>query len=99
MTSSNFTLPDSAPVSQRVVSAVADATNTDPCELEPIFTAIDPESLDSLFEPTNGGASRASGTVTFEYAGCDVTVSADGAIDVAVRTQRTIPQAESSNTD
>ncbi|APX98460.1 HalOD1 output domain-containing protein [Natronorubrum daqingense] len=99
MTSSNLTLPDSAPVSQRVVSAVADATDTDPCELEPIFNAINPESLDSLFEPTNGGASRANGTIAFEYAGCDVTVSADGAIDVSVRTPRTTPQAESISTD
>lgn len=81
MSQSTFQLPESAPVSQRVTHAVAETTNTDPLELDPLFNTIDPESINTLFKPTNTGSQRATGSVAFEYAGCDVTVFADGTVD------------------
>jgi len=73
---------DAAPVSERVVEAVADATNTDPLDLEPLYTRIDPDALDAMF----GGGSetgRTEGRVSFPMAGCQVVVTADGTIDVS----------------
>lgn len=65
--------------SMAVVAAVADARGVDPLGLEPLANAIDPEALDRLFEDTYGGQPRMVGRVTFEVAGCEVTVTrADG---------------------
>lgn len=99
MSQSNFTLPESAPVSQRVTHAVAEETDTDPFDLDPLFDVIDPESLNALFEPTNRGSQRTTGSVAFDYAGCEVTVSADGAVDVTSRGARTGSQANPTSVD
>lgn len=84
MSQTGFTLPESAPVSQRIVHAVAEETNSDPFDLEPLYNTIDAESLNALFEPTKSGSPRAAGSVTFEYAGCEVTVDADNNVQVAL---------------
>ncbi|WP_254862917.1 HalOD1 output domain-containing protein [Halovivax gelatinilyticus] len=75
----------SPPVSQAVIEAVAekegiDVTDVEPPEFEPLYAVIDPEALDSLFEPTVGGTERPIGTVSFEYAGHHVTVYSDGRV-------------------
>ncbi len=77
----------STPVSQAVIEAVAesdgvDVTDVEPPEYEPLYSVVDPEGLDTLFEPTLGGETRSAGTVTFEYAGYDVTVYGDGRIEL-----------------
>ena len=59
--------------SVRVVGAVASASNVDPLECPPLYEAVNPSALDSLFT----GATTSSGRLRFEYAGYDVTVSAD----------------------
>lgn len=65
--------------SMAVVAAVADARGVDPLRLEPLANSIDPEALDRLFADTYGGQPRMIGRVTFELAGCEVTVTrADG---------------------
>lgn len=68
------------PVSQRVISAVAELTGTDPVALEPLYDAVDPDALDALFATGQGRSQRASRRVEFSYNGCDVEVSADGAV-------------------
>ncbi|WP_247728728.1 HalOD1 output domain-containing protein [Halovivax limisalsi] len=73
------------PVSQAVVEAVAEAegidvTDVEPPAFEPLYEVVDPEALDLLFAPTVGGAERAAGSVSFEYAGHDVTVYSDGRV-------------------
>lgn len=73
------TLPSTA-----VVRAVAAAESVDETELPPLFHAIDPDALDALFEsgrrePT---AVRSTGSVTFRYDGYEVSVAADGTVDV-----------------
>ncbi|MDS0474668.1 HalOD1 output domain-containing protein [Natrinema sp. 1APR25-10V2] len=92
-------LPESAPVSQRVTQAVADATNTDPLELEPLFEVINPESLNALFKPTKSGSPRDSGMVMFDYGGCDVRVHADGSVEVAEGELQTSVQVETASGD
>ncbi|RQG91782.1 HalOD1 output domain-containing protein [Natrarchaeobius chitinivorans] len=99
MSQSTFTLPESAPVSQRVTHAVAEEVDTDPFDLDPLFNVIDPESLNALFEPTNTGSHRTTGSVAFEYAGCEVTVSADGTVDVTARGARTESQGNPTSVD
>lgn len=74
--------PTNVPLSQRVIEQVARETDTDPIDLEPLFTRIDPDALDALFSDGAGTTVRAEGEVTFPMAGCDVTVDASGAIDV-----------------
>lgn len=51
--------------SERVVETVAEATATDPLELEPLYDVIDPDALDRLFRPgrgdrPNGGVSSST---------------------------------------
>ncbi|EMA30450.1 HalOD1 output domain-containing protein [Halobiforma nitratireducens] len=62
--------------SLRVVDAIADTTDTDPLELEPLYNIVDPEALDRLFK--NDADVRAS--VRFEYAGHTVEVRSDGTV-------------------
>ena len=78
---------DEAPVSQTVVLAVAEATGEDAMELPPLYDAIDPDALNKLFSGALG-AERRDGSVEFAYAGCDVSVRADGRVTV-------VPGAES----
>lgn len=70
-------------VSSTVVMAVADATDTSPFELPPLYDSIDPDALDELFQSSGDGRSRSGIHVTFTMAGCTVTV-ADGAVTVTV---------------
>lgn len=63
-----------------VIETVADALETDPRELGPLYEAIDPDALDRLFESPR---QFASGCVTFTFEGCEVTVDANGWIAVS----------------
>jgi hypothetical protein len=71
-------------VSQRVITAVAEKTGKKPTEVGPLYHVIDPDALDRLFSATGGG-SRAQGFVEFAFAGCDVTVSGSGDVEVCER--------------
>lgn len=68
----------SASPSMRVVDAVANETDTDPTELTPLGTVIDPEALDTLL------ADRESRDVAvdFEYEGCRVSIGSDQRVQI-----------------
>jgi len=70
-----------AATSERVIDAVADATDSDPTDVGPLYHVVDPDALDRLFAPTHRGAVRA-GHVQFTFGGCEVTVRGDGEIEV-----------------
>lgn len=70
-------------VSERVVSAVADVTGTDPVELEPLYTAVDSDALDALFEHSPAGVDRTPARLEFTYSGCTVEVIGDGRVRVS----------------
>lgn len=82
------TTPNSEAPSRAVVSAIAEADGVDETELPPLFHAVDPDALDALFRPGRREAteSRGSGTVTFGYHGYEVSVSADGTVQVEEKT-------------
>lgn len=66
-----------------VIDAVAEAEGVDPTEIPPLYTAVDPEALDSLFQSPHAGGAAGVGRVQFAYYGYDVTVSADGQVTLA----------------
>jgi len=68
---------DGRPASETVVMTVAAVTGTDPTSLPPLYHAIDPDALDSLFSSPRDVGDRV-GRTTFQYAGCAVTVASDG---------------------
>lgn len=62
----------------QLVQAVADAADVDPVDLSPpLYDAVDPEALEALFAPTEGGPTR-RGRIEFSYAEYRVTVSVAG---------------------
>lgn len=68
----------SEPLSQTVVEAVADVTETDPVDLdERLYDCIDPDALDRLFEPVDAATADRDGMVVFTMAGCRVEIQSD----------------------
>lgn len=75
--------------SQAVVNAIADHQGLTPSEVEPkLYTVIEPDALDRLFESTPTGSDRSSGHVTFSYGDVEVSVDADG--NVTIEEQATV---------
>lgn len=56
-----------------IVTAVAEATNQSPVEMEPLTGRIDPDALDKVL--STSGHKESSVTIAFEYCGCQVTVT------------------------
>lgn len=77
--SHDWTNPES--LSDSVSEAVAVALGADIGELEPLYTVIDPDALNQLFESV-ASTHRMEGTVSFTFNGCTVRVSANGKIVV-----------------
>ena len=69
------------PLSVTVATAVASFTGRDVTELEPLHYTVNTDALERLFEPRPNGL-RTGGTVSFEYQGCTVTITADGEITI-----------------
>jgi len=68
-------------VTRAVISALGEVTGERDTALDPLYDHVDPDALESLFEPTEG-ADRAEGAVSFPYGDYVVTVYARGRIDV-----------------
>jgi hypothetical protein len=68
-------------VSETVVNAVADAKGVDPLELDPLYDAVDPDALDSLFGH-HAGAGSSSVELSFTMARCEVLVRGAGEVVV-----------------
>lgn len=62
-----------------IVSLASVATEEDPIEMEPLYDAIDPDALESLFRAKE----PLPGQVDFEYHGCRVTATSDGEVRVS----------------
>lgn len=75
------------PPSQAIIEAVASAEGVDVLDLrppayEPLYSAIDPEALDLLFDhPTE--SNRSGARVSFTYEGYDIVVYDGGRVDVS----------------
>ncbi|MDG5817586.1 HalOD1 output domain-containing protein [Natronococcus sp. A-GB7] len=79
----NYQADPEQSLSEAVLEAVAVATDVDQLaladEFDPLYHAIDPSALDSLFRE-RCEADRAVGSVTFEYAGFLVSVDRTGQV-------------------
>lgn len=70
---------ESEPVTQRIVSAIAEREGTDPMELDPpLYRVVDADALERLV------GSNLTGHVTFAYLEYDVTVHRDTDVTVTV---------------
>lgn len=70
--------------SLEVLERIAELEGTDPIELTPpLYAAVDPDALDSLFHSATADESNPSGRVSFSYCGYDVTVRSDGEVSVS----------------
>lgn len=69
---------ESTEPSTGVVETVADATGREPLALPRLYGAVDSDALDSLLRSSDRETS-----VSFAFAGCEVTARSDG--EVAVR--------------
>ncbi len=78
--------------SQAIVTGLAERNGISPLEMQPLYEAVDPEALDTLFQ--NGR----SGRVTFEYAGYEVIVHGNGHIDIH-ETEHSTGEGELTGTD
>jgi hypothetical protein len=73
-------------VQQAVINAIAEVTDQEPTEMEPLSQFINPDSLGSLFAPTPS-TPRSSGTVEFQYEDCTVVVTAEGTVTATSHTR------------
>lgn len=71
----------SGQVSETVVAAVAEAKGVDPLDLEPLYKAVDPDALNSMFRPS-AVSPPSSLEVSFSMAGCEVVIHDDGEVAV-----------------
>lgn len=68
---------------EAVVAVVARANRCDQMTLPPLYGAIDPDALDSIFATPAAGGQPTPVSVTFEYADRVVTVRDEGALVLA----------------
>ncbi|WP_266081168.1 HalOD1 output domain-containing protein [Haladaptatus caseinilyticus] len=69
-------------LSNQILTVIAEVDDRSVNAIEPLYKTIDPDALDALFAPQIDGSSRASGNVSFKYAGYWVTVSSEGAVEI-----------------
>ncbi|QLH77747.1 hypothetical protein HZS55_10735 [Halosimplex rubrum] len=69
-----------------VVRAVAAETDLDPLDMEPVFDALDTDTLARVVDRRREvGSTAADSPVRFRYESCDVTVRADGDVTASLR--------------
>lgn len=76
-------------ISRAVVDAVAGAEDVDPTDLTPLYTAIDPDALESVFQSGPGDAGGSvGGEIRFSYQGYEVRVTAAGEVSLDAGSDR-----------
>lgn len=75
-TESTYQIDHAERLSEAVVKAVADAEGVGPTDLRPLYEAVDPDALDSLFHSSDD-AQLTAGQVEFSYHGYHVHVTDD----------------------
>ncbi|WP_440766047.1 HalOD1 output domain-containing protein [Natronorubrum sp. DTA7] len=63
-----------------VVSAVAAVSGIDPLDMEPLYSAIDPDAFDELVTRTEHAGDELQ--ITFEFHDCEVAVNSTGSLKV-----------------
>jgi len=69
------------PLDLRIVESVAGAEGCEPHELdETLYRVVDPDALTNLFRGTSG---ESAGELMFDFCGYEVTVTADGEVELS----------------
>lgn len=76
--------------------AITEVVDEEFAELEPLYSVVDPDSLDRLFRPTATNPGRIHGSVQFEYSGHHVVVNASGTGHIYERGGTDQPSADRS---
>lgn len=63
-----------------IIELVEEATDQPQFTMEPLFTVVDPDALEALFQAPDERTAR----VEFEYCGCKVTTQNDGEVSVTL---------------
>ncbi|SIQ75707.1 hypothetical protein SAMN05421858_0307 [Haladaptatus litoreus] len=83
MDRTSYRLEDDERPSIAVINAIADHEGSSPDEIRPqLYDAVDPDALDSLFQPRVDGELRRGGRAVFTYRGYRITYESDGWIHV-----------------
>lgn len=89
-----YEISEAESLSEGIVHAVSTASGVDPVPethpdatgdeaLDPLFTVVDPDALESVFQPRRSNGNGCCDRVTFCYCGYEVTVRRTGRISVA----------------
>lgn len=66
-----------------IVDLIADLEGVDPVELSPpLYSVIDPDALDSLFDSSTSDNSQTPVQVCFQYSGYEVRIQSNGEIAI-----------------
>lgn len=71
---STISKTETGPASHAVINALAEIKETEQEDLEPLYSVIDPDALDRLFQNLNQDESRLR-AVSFSYESHDVTIT------------------------
>lgn len=77
-----LTRPIVGDVGIETIRAVAEISNTDPVDMEPVYNDFDPQLLDSLYESYLDGNLEIDGQVVVTIANHRVTIEGDGTIRI-----------------
>lgn len=69
-------------VSTNIVMSVAAVEESEPTELPPLASSVDPDALDDLF------GDGVCGRVSFSYAGYEVTIRGEGRLEITPEAPR-----------
>lgn len=70
-------------LSETIVHLIADLEGVDPVELTPpLYSVVDPDALESLFDTPASDTSQPSGYASFHYCGYKIRVDSDGEITI-----------------
>lgn len=80
----SYTIPEGEAPSESVIKTIASLEDRDPTALDTtLYTVIDPDALDRLFERFSETGGGKTGRIVFEFLDYEVTVRCDGTIEVS----------------
>lgn len=69
--------------SETIVRLIADREGISPMDLSPpLYSAVDPDALDSLFGGRSSHGPQPAGSICFHYCGYEIEVESDGDITI-----------------
>ena len=71
---------EKTPASIAIIATLADVMDTDPVDLRPLHSTVDPDALDALVHPRNG--MNGDTHITFTHEGHEIRVHSYGVITI-----------------